>query len=414
VDGDCNDAVAAINPGMSEVLYNGVDDNCDGNLDEGFQYVTQVQAAQCGTTLATINSAIVANSIPYVTAFRFEVTDTETSEVQTLVRTQNYFTPTMLASYNYERTYSVRVEIQRNGVWLGYYGPSCLVSTPTVLNPGGPATVNPAQCGSVIPTIATLIATTSLPNVTGYRFRVTNITDVTAPNQVQVIDRGAYNWFALTMLTNFNYGTTYLVEISIKTNGVYSAFGSPCSITSPAVPMLVNCGTTIATPGALVSVPDKNRVTAYRFEITNLETSQVITLDRTQNWFTFNHVPGYTPGGLYGVRVAVMTAGHYSPFGEGCEITAPGAARDNGKELAFEATAYPNPFAEGFGIRVITASEENLSVRVYDMTGKLLESRTATILEMQTLQIGDRYPAGVYNVILSQGENTETLRVIKR
>ncbi|RYY44881.1 MAG: hypothetical protein EOO06_17425, partial [Chitinophagaceae bacterium] len=34
---DCNDNVAAINPGHAEVLYNGVDDNCDGQLDEGFQ-----------------------------------------------------------------------------------------------------------------------------------------------------------------------------------------------------------------------------------------------------------------------------------------------------------------------------------------------------------------------------------------
>ncbi|NMH26523.1 fibronectin type III domain-containing protein, partial [Flavobacterium silvaticum] len=42
---DCNDAVAAINPGHAEVLYNGVDDNCDGNLDEGFQLLSNVITA---------------------------------------------------------------------------------------------------------------------------------------------------------------------------------------------------------------------------------------------------------------------------------------------------------------------------------------------------------------------------------
>jgi hypothetical protein len=320
----------------------------------------------------------------------------------------------MLSSYNYARTYSVRVEIQRNGVWLGYYGASCLVSTPAVLNPGGPATVNPSQCGGVIPTISTLIATTSLPNVTGYRFRVTNATDPTAPNQVQVIERGVFNWFALTMLSNFNYGTTYLVEVSIRTNGAYSAYGSPCAVTSPAVPMLVQCDQQIATKGSLVSVPSRDRVTAYRFIITDLVTSQVTTLDRTQNWFTFNNVPGYTPGGSYGVQVQVMTAGHFSPPSEGCEIIAPMAARGAGKDISFEATAYPNPFAEGFGIRVETASEEDFGVKVYDMTGRLIESRRATLLEMQALRIGERYPAGVYNVVLTQGENAGTLRVVKR
>ncbi|RAR69279.1 hypothetical protein CLV55_101565, partial [Flavobacterium aciduliphilum] len=30
------------------------------------------------------------------------------------------------------------------------------------------------------------------------------------------------------------------------------------------------------------------------------------------------------------------------------------------------------------------------------------------------LQLGERYPSGVYNVIVTQGENTKTLRVIKR
>jgi hypothetical protein len=413
---DCNDAVSAINPGHAEVLYNGIDDNCDGQLDEGFQYTTEMFASQCATTLTTINSFIVFTSKANVTMYRFEVTDVATGNTQILERTQNYFSPTMLPSSNYQTTYSVRCEIQRNGIWLGYYGPSCLISTPAVLNPGGPGTISPSQCGGTLPTISTLIATTSLPNVTGYRFRVTNATDPFAPNQVQVIDRGAFNWFALTMLSNFNYGTTYLVEVSLKVNGgAFSAYGSPCAVSSPNVPMLNQCGTQISSAGALVSTASLDRVTAYRFYITDMNTSQVTTLDRTRNWFTFNNVPGYTPGGLYGVQVAIMTSGHFSPVGEGCEIVAPAAvARGNGKAVAFDAVAYPNPFAESFSIRVETASEEDFTIKVYDMTGRLVENRKASLLDMQTLTVGEGYPAGVYNVVLGQGTETESLRVIKR
>ena len=48
------------------------------------------------------------------------------------------------------------------------------------------------------------------------------------------------------------------------------------------------------------------------------------------------------------------------------------------------------------------------------MTGKLVDQREVTPTEVSELQVGDRYPSGVYNVIVTQGENTKTLRVIKR
>jgi hypothetical protein len=49
---DCNDSVAAINPGMTEILYDGFDNNCNGLLDEGNQLIANM--TNCGTTLATI------------------------------------------------------------------------------------------------------------------------------------------------------------------------------------------------------------------------------------------------------------------------------------------------------------------------------------------------------------------------
>ncbi|HEX9979605.1 MAG TPA: GEVED domain-containing protein, partial [Flavobacterium sp.] len=162
VGGDCNDAVAAINPGHAEVLYNGVDDNCDGQLDEGFQFVTGVTPSQCGSTLATISSLISAVSKNGSTGYRFEVTNTATSAVQVIDRPLNWFSLNMLASYDYATTYSVRVQIQKNGIWLGYYGPACLVSSPAILDPGGAAQVAASQCGITLPSISTLIATNSI------------------------------------------------------------------------------------------------------------------------------------------------------------------------------------------------------------------------------------------------------------
>ena len=417
---DCNDSVAAINPGQDEVYYNGVDDNCDGNLDEGNQLKTQIAANQCGSTLASIGSTIYADNINNATAYRFEVTDPQ-GAVQTIVRNVRWFQLTMLPSYTYGTTYSIRVEIQRNNVWLGYYGDACFVSSPAVVEqPGGGAGVTGAQCGSVLPSISSIIYTNSFNNATAYRFRVSNTTDATAPNQVQTLER-SQRWFSLPMLATYNYGTTYMVEVSIKSsNGTYSPYGSACMITTPAVPGMNNCGQTIATNTTNVSTASKDKVTSYRFKLTNVESGASITIDRPLHWFRFNMVPGYVAGAQYDVSVALMTSGVYSPYGDVCTITAPGAARFNDVKnelepaVDFKAVVYPNPYAATFAIDVTTSATENIQVKVYDMMGKLLEVRDVAPTAIDQQQLGQRYPAGVYNIIVTQGATMKSLRVIKR
>ncbi len=413
--GDCNDVIATVNPGMSEVLYNGIDDNCNGTLDEGNQIISQVVASQCGSTLAAINSLIAAVSRPNSTGYRFEVTNTSTNAVQVIDRPLQWFALTMLQNYDYATTYSVRVMVQRNGVWLGYYGPACTISTPNVLAQGGAAQIQSLQCGSTLEAINSLIAASSIPNVTKYRFRVTNITDGTVANPVQVLDRNLH-WFAMTMLPTYNYGTTYLVEVAIQTNGVFSQYGSPCTITTPEVPMLTVCGTQIPSSGTLVATINKSNTTSYRFEITNLETNQVTTLDRPYHWFKFNMFT-FQPGVQYGIRVALMTSGGYSPFGNACVVTSPAAAReidvkDDTSVVAFDAIAYPNPFAGSFNL-AINGAEGQASVKVYDMTGRLLEAVQFNPANGEAV-IGANYPSGVYTVIVEMAGNAETLRVIKR
>ncbi|NMH26432.1 hypothetical protein, partial [Flavobacterium silvaticum] len=50
-----------------------------------------------------------------------------TGEPQYVERPQGYFSFTNMASYDYASTYSIQVELQRNGTWLGYYGTACQV-----------------------------------------------------------------------------------------------------------------------------------------------------------------------------------------------------------------------------------------------------------------------------------------------
>ena len=78
----------------------------------------------------------------------------------------------------------------------------------------------------------------------------------------------------------------------------------------------------------------------------------------------------------------------------------------------FAAVAYPNPFASTFAIQVKTSSQEVVYLKVYDMIGRLVEQRETNAKEITAF--GERYPSGVYNVVVTQGSVTETLRVVKR
>ncbi|WP_211516811.1 T9SS type A sorting domain-containing protein, partial [Flavobacterium caeni] len=81
---------------------------------------------------------------------------------------------------------------------------------------------------------------------------------------------------------------------------------------------------------------------------------------------------------------------------------------------AFKATAYPNPFTSDFNIDIVGASQEKVQVKVYDMLGKLVESKELDAADAHSAKVGAQFPAGVYNVIVSQDGIVKTLRVVKR
>ncbi|HEX8269609.1 MAG TPA: LamG-like jellyroll fold domain-containing protein [Flavobacterium sp.] len=320
-EADCNDSNAAVNQAHEEILYNGIDDNCDGQLDEGFQMTTQVYSQYCGIILNQIYQGIAVNYM--------------------------------------------------------------------------------------------------IPNVTAYRFRLTNVTNPVEP--VQYLER-SWSSFKLTDFARYDYGTLYKIETQLQINGNWLGYyGAACMVTSPAVPQLQNCGGTIAAKGVFIFSQVKQNITGYRFEVTRLTTGQALVVCNGAHYFTFNQIPFYAAGEAYSIRVSVKTTGDWSAFGNACILNTPGQqqqgnpAKENVKAVSgFTAVAYPSPYSSAFGLKLISGVDSDIQVKIYDMLGRTVEVRDVDLGTLESEQFGLNLPSGVYNIVVSQADAVETLRVIKR
>lgn len=283
--------------------------------------------------------------------------------------------------------------------------------------PGG--TVNSfivgQNCGATVSNLAVTIKTPPVSGTTTYRFRLTN----TVTTAVQIINRPV-NSFALSNLVGVTLGTQYQIEVSTDLGVTY---GAPCIVRtpSPLATIGAQCGTTLSTMGQWIYASYFSAVTGYRFKVTNTVTNAVEIYDAPSglNKFNFNQLPSSfrTLATIYSVEVALRnTDGTYLPYGASCNITTPSPfiTREVERTNEFVAITYPNPFVENFMFDVTTTVESNIEIRVYDMLGRQVENRNVEASDINNLQFGDAYPSGVYNVVVSQGANTQTLRVIKR
>ncbi|WP_284653651.1 T9SS type A sorting domain-containing protein, partial [Flavobacterium terrisoli] len=75
---------------------------------------------------------------------------------------------------------------------------------------------------------------------------------------------------------------------------------------------------------------------------------------------------------------------------------------------------YPNPYTDNFNLSLTTSNDSKVTVAVYDMVGRVIETRELSPRESSEVKIGDKYPSGVYNIVVTQGEDVRTLKVVKR
>ena len=423
---DCDDTRANTHPGAIDICGDGIDNDCNGTIDNVGMIggcapvVSYVTPAQCGTTLSLLDDQVYAALVANAQGYRWRITkmiagspSTLPADIQMLDTGLRVFKFTQLASYAFNTTYQIEVAVRINNTWQPYYGAACTVSTPATTTK-----IITAQCGTTLALMTDVVYANLVSYTTGYRFKVTNL----LTNYVQVIDRNVRE-FRFNLLANIAYSTPYKIEVAIKnTNGTYMSYGPSCEVTTPLFPTTSlqdsQCDYTALSATETIYAKLVSNATNYRFSVTNSNIGYGYVFDTTLRAFVLNSVPSLLPSTTYSVKVMVKIGGVWGPYGKICTVTTPGTSKAiaSTDKLAamFYATAYPNPFAENFKLDIKTSSEEPLQVKVYDMLGKLIENRNLDVTDVRALQIGSEYPSGVYNVIVSQGEDVKTLRVIKR
>lgn len=377
-------------------------------MDFIYPFDTSVIPTQCGATLATINQYIYANLISVAQMYRFKVTDLVTNQVQIVDRQLRVFQLTQLGNYAFDRTYKIEVAARVNNVWQPY-GNACNVTTPV----GMTSLVN---CGTVLNLMNDNIYATNVPYSIGYRFRITN----TVTSSVDIIDRPIRD-FQLAQIASPQYNTLYNVEVAVRnTDGNYMPYGPLCTVMSPPVPtskiIATQCGATIPL-SSTVFADNFVGATTYRFKFENTSLGYLFEFNRPIRSFVLNQVPGLVlvPGQTYKVSVRIEVGTVFGPYGAICNVTIPGSAKTIQKEIiTFDVMAAPNPYSETFALNVTSSSEELIHVKVYDMLGKLIESKSVEKSVITEMPIGANYPSGIYNLMVSQGDESKVIRIVKR
>jgi len=271
-----------------------------------------------------------------------------------------------------------------------------------------------SQCGATLTKLNDNVYADFVSNAQAYRFKITDLIS----NEIQIIDR-PLRVFQFTTIANYAYGKTYKVEVAPKVNGIWLAYGSPCEVSTPLVTTQLQsslCGSTITDLNKPLSANIVPYALGYRFKVTNNDTGQVAFIDRPIRSFMMSSVPGVPYGQSFSVEVAVKnTNGVYLSFGPVCQVyTGTMAKLENDRKNDFKTIVYPNPFDATTELHISTSSDEIIKFNVYDVLGRLVETKTMLDATLSPITIGSNYPSGVYILLLSQNDEVNTLRIVKR
>jgi hypothetical protein len=226
---------------------------------------------------------------------------------------------------------------------------------------------------------------------------------------------------ALSGITSINPGESVIFIETNDLTGKKATFLSNWFGTNP--PSSLRIGNYTGTGVGLGSGGDQ--VNLYNTTSSTPVTSVLFGTSPTTTYATFDNTAGLNTITTPVTKLsATGTNGAFVAVNSSNEIGSPGIFKlttttlsvDSPSELinSFKVIAYPVPLDSTFQLDVTTISTDSIEMKVYDVNGKLVEIRMFDATGVKDQKLGSSYSSGIYNIIVTQGKNTKTLRVIKQ
>lgn len=83
------------------------------------------------------------------------------------------------------------------------------------------------------------------------------------------------------------------------------------------------------------------------------------------------------------------------------------------KVINYNVILYPNPSVSTFSLNLVSDSEADVEISIFDLQGRNIENKTISKDNLSSITLGSNLPSGIYNVVVKQGDNIKSQRLIK-
>ncbi len=286
---------------------------------------TKLYYGSCGITEAALTTTLWCDQVANAQQYMYEVTDISNGNIYFYTRTINAsdFQMAWISSIQYAKTYSIRVKVQVGGIWSAY-GTACNVTTPAA-----PTTkLYYGSCGITEAAINQTLWCDQVIGAQGYWYQ---LTDISNGNVYTYLRNGNASDFRMDWVSSVGYAKTYSIKVAAVVGGVTLAYGSACTVTTPAFPTTQlaagSCGITLATFNQSLSCNSVTSATNYMYEVTDQSNGRVVYYTRGNYLtnFQLDWLVTTTYARTYNIRVAAYLGTAWGSYGTACLVTTPAA-----------------------------------------------------------------------------------------